>query len=76
MLPSPVQDDLKWCRRIYLDVLGRIPSFEEMSVFMKDKSLDRKLNLLRRLLEDDQYTEEYANHWSTVWTNILIGRNG
>jgi hypothetical protein len=74
--PSPVEDDLKWCRRVYLDVIGRIPSFEEMSVFMKDKSLDRKLNLLRRLLEDDQYTEEYANHWSTVWTNVLIGRNG
>lgn len=74
--PSPLEDELKWCRRVYLDVIGRIPSFDEMSVFMKDKSPDRKLNLVRRLLEDDQYTEEYANHWSTIWTNILIGRNG
>ncbi|MFM8399023.1 MAG: DUF1549 domain-containing protein, partial [Pirellula sp.] len=69
--PSPLEEELKWCRRVYLDVIGRIPSFDEMSVFMKDKSPDRKLNLVRRLLEDDQYTEEYANHWSTIWANIL-----
>ena len=74
--PSAVEEDLKWCRRVFLDVIGRIPSFDEMSVFMKDKSPDRKLNLLRRLLDEDQYTEEYANHWSTIWANILIGRNG
>lgn len=74
--PSPLEEELKWCRRVYLDVIGRIPSFDEMSVFMKDKTPDRKLNLVRKLLEDDQYTEEYANHWSTIWTNILIGRNG
>jgi hypothetical protein len=28
------------------------------------------------LLHDDKYTEEYASHWSTVWTNILIGQSG
>jgi hypothetical protein len=74
--PSPVEEDLKWVRRVYLDIIGRIPSFEEFSSFVKDKSPDRRLNLVRKLLEDDQYTEEYANHWSTIWSNILIGRNG
>lgn len=74
--PSPVEEDLKWVRRVYLDIIGRIPSFEEFASFAKDKSPDRRVNLVRKLLDDDQYTEEYANHWGTIWTNILIGRNG
>ena len=74
--PSPLEDEIKWCRRVYLDVIGRIPSYDEFSEFAKDKSPEKKWTLLQRLLNDSRYTEEYANHWSTVWTNILIGRNG
>lgn len=74
--PSPVEDDLKWCRRVYLDLIGRIPSFDEQAAFAKDKSPDKRLALVTKLLNDDQYTEEYASHWATIWTNILIGRNG
>jgi hypothetical protein len=74
--PSPVEDDLKWCRRVYLDLIGRIPSFDEQANFAKDKSPDKRLALVTRLLNDEQHTEEYASHWATIWTNILIGRNG
>ncbi|XZE44205.1 DUF1549 domain-containing protein [Pirellulaceae bacterium SH467] len=74
--PSPAEDELKWCRRVYLDLIGRIPSFEELGEFAKDKTPSKKLNLVQKLLNDDRYTEEYANHWGTVWTNTLIGRNG
>jgi hypothetical protein len=74
--PSPAEDELKWCRRLFLDVIGRIPSYDELAEFAKDKSAGKKQNLLHRLLNDERYTEEYANHWGTVWTNVLIGRNG
>ena len=74
--PSPMEDDLKWCRRVFLNILGRIPSFVEIQEFAKDKSPNRKQLLVERLLNDDRYTEEYAANWSTIWTNILIGRNG
>nr|MCU0721619.1 DUF1549 and DUF1553 domain-containing protein [Pirellula sp.] len=74
--PSPQEDDLKWCRRVYLDLIGRIPTFDELAEFAKDKSSSKKLNLVNRLLNDERYTEEYANHWATVWSNVLIGRKG
>jgi hypothetical protein len=74
--PSPVEDELKWCRRVYLDILGRIPSYEELSAFAKDRSPDKRYLLVNRLLNDENYTADYAQNWSTVWTNILIGRNG
>lgn len=74
--PSPAEDELKWCRRVYLDLVGRIPTFDELAEFAKDKSSTKKLNLVNRLINDDRYTEEYANHWATVWSNVLIGRKG
>lgn len=74
--PAAEADDATWCRRVYLDVIGRIPSLEELSEFVSDRDSNKRANLVDRLLNDDRYTEEYANHWSTVWTNLLIGRSG
>ena len=71
--PSPPATDGEWCRRVYLDVLGRIPTIEEVERFQRDKPADRKVNLVNRLLSDE-YVEEYAKNWSTMWTTLLIGR--
>lgn len=74
--PSADATDAEWCRRVYLDVLGRIPTVEELKAFLADRGSDDRLNLVNRLLEDERYTEEYARNWTTLWTNILIGRSG
>jgi len=71
--PSPAATDGEWCRRLYLDLLGRIPSIDEVEFFTHDRSPDRKQKLVNRLLSDD-YVEDYARNWSNVWTNLLIGR--
>ena len=74
--PSAEADDLVWCRRVFLDVIGRIPSYEELGEFAAERSRDKRARLVDRLLHDDRYTEEYAGHWASVWTNLLIGRSG
>lgn len=74
--PSEELDDARWCRRVYMDVLGRIPSLEELDSFVKERGVGKRAALVERLLYDDKYTEEYARNWSTIWTNILIGRSG
>jgi Protein of unknown function (DUF1549)/Protein of unknown function (DUF1553) len=74
--PSPVEDDLKWARRVYLDLIGRIPSYQEAFDFAKDKAPEKREKLVDTLLNDGKYTEEFASHWGTVWSNILIGRSG
>ena len=71
--PSPPATDGEWCRRVYLDLLGRIPTIEEVERFQRDKPSDRKVNLVNRLLSDE-YVEDYAKNWSTMWTTMLIGR--
>jgi len=71
--PSAAATDGEWCRRVYLDVLGRIPSVDELERYQRDRSADKKQALVNRLLSDD-YVEEYARNWANVWTTVLIGR--
>ncbi|MFM7035564.1 MAG: DUF1549 domain-containing protein [Planctomycetia bacterium] len=72
--PSVAATDGEWCRRVFLDIIGRIPSFEELQAFLQDKSPAKKADLVARLL-GDEYVDEYARHWTDVWTTILIGRD-
>ena len=72
--PSRPATDGEWCRRVYLDVVGRIPSLDELQAFEKDSSSTKRAELVDRLLSDD-YVDEYARHWTDVWTTILIGRD-
>ena len=74
--PSGVATDGQWCRRLFLDVLGRVPTVSELQQFTSDKADDKKSRLVKSLLYDDQYTAEFASNWTTVWTNLLIGRTG
>jgi uncharacterized protein DUF1549/uncharacterized protein DUF1553 len=74
--PSPPASDSEWCRRVYLDIIGRVPSVDELRAFGASRDSDRKLKLVNKLLTDDAYIDEYARNWTTIWTNILIGRNG
>jgi len=74
--PSPAAFDGEWCRRVYLDIIGRVPSVQELREFQAGKDADRKAKLVNKLLTDESYQDEYARNWTTIWTNILIGRNG
>ncbi|HZZ29240.1 MAG TPA: DUF1549 domain-containing protein [Pirellulales bacterium] len=73
LLPSQTATDGEWCRRLFLDLLGRIPDVDEVEGYLRDHSPDKKQHLVNKLLSED-YVEEYANNWANVWTTILIGR--
>ncbi|HTM55154.1 MAG TPA: DUF1549 domain-containing protein [Pirellulales bacterium] len=72
---SPAASDGEWCRRVYLDLIGRIPSVDELERYLAESARNRKSALVGRLL-GSQYSAEYARNWSTLWTNLLIGRSG
>ncbi len=74
--PSVAATDGEWCRRLHLDILGRIPTVDELNTFLADKDPDKRTKLVAKLLYDESYTEEYARNWTTIWTNVLIGRSG
>jgi hypothetical protein len=72
--PAEQATDLEWCRRVYLDLIGRIPTIDEVLQYKNDSSHNRQSVLVDRLL-GEEYTREYAKHWANVWTTILIGRD-
>ena len=72
--PADRATDEEWCRRVHLDLIGRIPTITEIQQFLKDNSRERSVALVDRLL-GQQYSDEYANHWANVWATVLIGRD-
>ena len=72
--PSPSATEGEWCRRVHLDLIGRIPNVKELHQFLSDSSPTKRADLVSRLLGDD-YLDEYARHWTDVWTTVLIGRD-
>jgi len=76
LTPSPEAADGQWCRRVFIDVIGRVPTVNEVEKFRRNKAADKKKQLVESLLYDKRYTEEFARNWTTIWTNLLIGRTG
>lgn len=74
--PAPQATDKEWCRRLFLRILGRIPTVEELSSYANDRSPDKRRKLVDQLLTDSDYVAEYARHWGAIWANVLIGRTG
>jgi Protein of unknown function (DUF1549)/Protein of unknown function (DUF1553) len=69
--PAGPASDAAFLRRVYLDVLGTIPTHEQASQFLNDKSEDKRARLIDRLLEDPRY----ARHQADVWDLLFFGRN-
>jgi hypothetical protein len=87
--PSVKATDGEWCRRVYLDILGRVPTVEELNGFLSTTGADKRLNLVNLLLgesvgtkqkslgagkDSDAYLEEYARNFSTIMSILLVGR--
>lgn len=68
--PASVADDSEWVRRAYLDVIGHIPSAKQVREFVVDKRPNKHELLIDDLLDH----EDYVRNWTTIWTNLLIGR--
>ncbi len=74
--PSEPATDAEWCRRIHLDLIGRIPTVSELDAFVSNRSKSKREQLVNTLLFDDVYTVEFVRNWTTIWSNLLIGRTG
>jgi len=68
IVPSPAVGDAKFMRRVYLDIIGRVPTPEEVRSFLSDTDPDRRNKLVDTLLE----RPEYADHWATKWNDLLL----
>ena len=68
----PRCDDVAFLRRIYLDVIGVIPTVAEAQRFLKDPAPDKRARLADQLLARSQ---DYADHWTPFWQEALGAGN-
>ncbi len=74
--PSPVASDEEWLRRVHLDLVGHVPSVEDVEAFLKElpkndaERLAKRAAVVEKLLNDPAF----VRHWTTVWTNLAIGQ--
>jgi hypothetical protein len=54
--PAQKATDLEFLRRVFIDLIGRIPSVEEVRDFEADGGVDKRVRLVRRLLNSGSYT--------------------
>lgn len=62
---APATDEV-FVRRVYLDVVGRIPTLKETTTFLKDGSPDKREKLIDTLLEGDGYVQNFFNYWADI----------
>lgn len=60
--PLPAADDSRWMRRVYLDAVGRIPTYEEAKTFLDDTAPDKREKLVNQLLASEGYVGHMYNY--------------
>lgn len=67
LAPSGTINDDKFLRRVYLDLIGRVPSSEQAKLFLQSTEPDKRERLVDELLS----RPEYADFWANKWTDLL-----
>ncbi len=68
--PQPLCDDWDFARRSSLDVVGVIPTLEDLDRYFAWKPKERRAKWIDLLLEQ----KLYADHWTIFWGDVLRER--
>lgn len=64
--PNPVASDEVFVRRIYLDIIGRIPTKKETLEFINSNAKNKKTVLINELLNSEGYVSNHFNYWADI----------
>jgi hypothetical protein len=67
LVPSDLCSDETFLRRVYIDLIGLLPSVEERRSFLKDGSPNKRDKLIEALLN----REEFLDQWVMKWAELL-----
>ena len=68
--PAVAAEDAELVRRLYLDLIGRVPRSDEVRRFLDSTAPDKTAVLVDELLD----SSEFASHWGRYWSTVLLGR--
>lgn len=64
---SDLCTDEVFLRRVYLDLIGTLPTTEESRRFLSSNSINKRAELIESLFE----RPEYADYWAMKWCDLL-----
>jgi Protein of unknown function (DUF1553)/Protein of unknown function (DUF1549) len=67
LVPSPPCTDAEFLRRAMLDVIGTVPTPDEVEEFLSDNDPGKRDKLVDRLLD----RPEYVDFWTLKWGDVL-----
>lgn len=73
IVPSEPCADSEFIRRASLDVIGTLPSAEEVKAFVADADPQKRAKLIDRLLERPEYASFFAIKWADILRNKREG---
>jgi len=65
--PSPTVDDARFLRRLSLDLLGILPTPDEVKSFLEDGYPDKRSRAIEAMLK----RPEFADFWALKWSDLL-----
>jgi len=65
--PAQTCSDAVYVRRVFLDVIGTLPTADEAKLFLTDKTPDKRRALIDELLTRD----EFDDYWAMKWSDLL-----
>ncbi len=65
--PSGLADDATYLRRVYLDLIGTLPTAKETEAFLQDNRKDKRIRLVNTLMG----RPEFADFWALKWSDLL-----
>ncbi|HRJ07235.1 MAG TPA: DUF1553 domain-containing protein [Prosthecobacter sp.] len=64
--PNPLASDEQFVRRVYLDIVGRIPTRDEALELIEDQSVSKRAKLIDRLLAGDGANSHLYNYFADM----------
>lgn len=66
MVPADEAKEATLHRRLYLDILGKLPTPQETRSYLKSTDPQKKLKLIDALLSRPEYADNWANKWADL----------
>lgn len=63
---NPPCNDEQFVRRVYLDIVGRIPNYDESKAFINNTAKDKRAKLIDMLLDSPGYASQMYNYVSEM----------
>jgi hypothetical protein len=67
---APRTSDEAFLRRICLDLVGKLPTPQELIDFVRDQNADKRAKVIDKLLASDAF----AKHWAKYWRDVISAK--